>query len=515
MLQKITIDSIFGGFAPIKYFPQKGQFTASIGIDPDMPIDDTVTGVSGMLRPTAMAKFSGTEVTGVPLWIIANPKTSNIYVYANDGKVHTVDSTFAMGTALNSGNALTTASGNGAEYYDNYAYFTTNTNVTRYGPLNGSPSLDQVYWGTTLSKTALVNTTYPSINSIVMPNHVMFRHTDNKLYFCDVVGNQGVLHYISTTKTTVEGDTNNGSSYNALDFPYGYWPTCISNSGTDLVVGLIEGSSTTTRQKPAKISIWDTTSASYTSISDIELADPIISAIKNVNGRVYIFSGGAGRGCRVSVLSSAYSVQEVAYLDDTYPPFQGAVDHILNRIAWGGATSYPETSASVFAYGSKIERAGKSVQNILKASSSGTAPLVTAVKYAQNQAMSKVQPIVGWTDGSAKGLDKLSTTYGVSVWRSEVFRVGRNFEIRQLIIQLGASLATNMTIVPKIYVDDESTSYTYKTINSTNFSGRTIEDFTVARGKNDFILELRWSGSVLCPVKLPISILLDVYERKN
>src|SRR3990167_3624204 len=250
---EIIKDLILPGRTSSQYYGRKGQFQYSIGIDPDMPATDSAVRSSGIIRPTAMAKFSGTEITGVPLWMITNPKDTNCYVYANDGKVHVVTSALAMGTALNSGTALTASSANGAGYYDNKLILIKNTDVAVYQPLNGSPTLNQTYWTTTLSKTALTNTTYPSINGVVMPNHVGYKHTDDKFYFCDVVGNQGVLHYIKTSKTTVEGDTNDGSTYNALDFPYGWYPTAITSFGTYLLIALIEGTNTTITQKPAKL----------------------------------------------------------------------------------------------------------------------------------------------------------------------------------------------------------------------------------------------------------------------
>ena len=58
---KITRNLILGGMSASSYFPRKGQYQAAIGIDPDMPKDDTVLNPSGLIRPTAMAKFSGTE----------------------------------------------------------------------------------------------------------------------------------------------------------------------------------------------------------------------------------------------------------------------------------------------------------------------------------------------------------------------------------------------------------------------------------------------------------------------
>lgn len=502
-----TIQSVFQGISAAQNFAGEGQFDSSIGIDPDMPINDTVTRTSGYLRPTAMEKFSASEVTGVPLWIIPNPKTSTTYVYANDGKVHAVTSGLAMDTAPT---APSSSSGNGAEYYDNYLYFAKNTDVARLGPLNGSASLTQSFWQTTLSKTALIDTTYPSIRGIEIPNHPMHRHThDNKLYFGDVVGNQGVLHFIKTSKTTVEGDTDATSTYNALDFPYGYWPTAIESYGTDIATALIEGDNTTIQQKPAIVSFWDTVGSSFSKIIDVSFPDPLITAMKNVNGMLYVWSGNASGGVRVSRFLGGYTFEEMAYLEEGVPPFQGAVDHNMNRVIWGGYTTYPEESAGVFALGSKRKDIKMGLHNIFKSTSAGTNGMTTAVKYLEQASSSKQRPIIGWSDGSAKGLDKISTTYATSVFRSEVFRLGKPWIIHRIRIPLAQAVGENMTLTVKCYVDELSSNTTIATINNTNYvnSERNILIKPIGlHGNHNFILELRWTGTALLTVALPIII---------
>ena len=514
-LQTITINSILGGWQTSDYFGRSDEFLGSVGIDPDMPVTDTAAKPSGLIRPTAMAKFSASEVTGVPLWFVTNPKTDKTYLYANDGKVHTVDDDLTMGTALNSGNALSSSSGNGAAYYGNYAYFAKNADVARYGPLNGSAALTQDYWTSTLSLTAPTDTTYPSINGVEMPNHQMHRHTDDKLYFCDVnTDNEGILSYVKTTKTTVEGDTNDVSTHNALDFDYGQYPVCIETYGTDLAVAVIEGTDTTASQKPASISFWDTTSASFYKITSVELYDPLITAIKNVNGALYVFSGFATGGCRVSVFAGGYSLQEIAYIPDIYPPISsGAVDHVLGRIAWGTTTATPEASGSVFSYGSKELSFPTGIHNILNTTGS-TGAMATAVKYI-TQDGNILQPVVGWKDNSAKGLDKISTTYGdYNIWRSERFRIGNKFNVNGIRMPLAQAIAANMTLTVKLLSANGTASETVATINNTNNPGENyIEIYPTDTYDNDFYLQLEWSGTALCTVAMPITINLEIHDE--
>lgn len=506
---KITIESILEGLSPLQYFGKKGSYHAGIAIDPDMPISDSAVRMSGYIRPTAMEKFSSSTVTAPLMWLITNPKDANTYGYDTSGKVYSVDSSLTV-TALNSGSALSSASGNGSAYYDNAIYFAKNTDIAKYSSLDGTPSFNETYWTSTLSKTALSNVTYPSINGVKIPNHPMHRHTDNKLYIGDVTsGNKGILSYISTSKSSAEGDTNNGSSYNALDFGYGYYPTAIETYGTDLVVALIEGVQTGTKQKPAALTFWDTTSSSFTKITQVEFPDPIITAIKNVNGVLYVWSGNVNGGYRVVRFVGGYSYEEVYFSEQGYPPFQGAVDSELNRVIWGTPVSYPETAVCVMARGSRSSLVGIGTHNILKTTSAGNNGMVTALKYVQTTALNVRQPIVAWKDDTTQGIDKRSTTYGVSVLRSELFRIGRPFNIRKVRIPLAQAISANQTATIKIYTDDGSTAISLKTINNTNYpnSERLYVDYpSGVNGKHDFFLEIRMTGSALLTCGLPITI---------
>lgn len=509
-----TIDSIFAGISETQHFSAKGQFNSSIAIDPDMPINDTDKRMSGYIRPTSMEKISGTTITNAPLWLVPNPKDTNTYVYDAGGKVYSLATNLSV-TALNSGNALTASSGNGTDYYDNYLYFAKNTDICRYGPLNGTPAFDEDYWTSApLSKTALTNTTYPTVRGKTLPNHVMHRHTDNKIYFCDVTSaNKGVLHYIKTSKTTVEGDTNDGSSQVALDFGYGYYPTTIETYETQLAVALIEGVSTGVKQKPASLTFWDTTSTTFSKIIQIEFPDPLITAMKNINGALYVWSGNANGGVRLTRFYGGYAYEELFYFEEGYPPLQGAVDGEMNRIVWGGVTTYPESSVSVYARGSKNAKLGTGIHNILKTTSSGANGYVSCVKYLQTTNNSVRQPIVGWKDDAGQGLDKSSTTYGTSVWRSEVFRIGRPFQVRKLRIPLAQPVGANMTATVKIYTDNGSTSTTIATINNTNFNNkRCIAIYPQVNAENDFFIEVRWTGTALMTVALPITGIIETKE---
>jgi hypothetical protein len=524
----IAIESILGGQGPTTHFGGKGSFRASLGIDPAQPIDDLDTAystmASGLLRPSASQKISSTTITSAPLWLVPNPKDANVYVYDANGSAYTVDATMTTVTALSDGGTLTSSIGNGAEYYDNYIYFAKNTDVARYGPLNGVPVFNGTYWTGTLAKAALTNTTYPKsfLNSLGIPNHVMKRHSDGKLYVADVVGNQGTLHVISTTKTTVEGDTDSSSTASKLTLGYGLWPTAIETFGSDLAFAVYEGSNSNLRQTRAKVGFWDTTSTNFSSIIWCEFPDSIITALKNRNGTLFAISGNYNaRGFRISKYVGGYSFQEVYYSETGEPCLPGAIDAILDRILVGSFTTIPESDGCVYSSGLQKANLSSGLFNTMRATGGNSSTSVTSLCVADNTELGFMAPIIGWTQagegstGVSHGIDVQKTQYNnaPSVFWSTPNRIGAFFKITSIRIPFAQKLAANMTLIPKIYTDSgNGTTYTLPTINNTNYGTQNyvFQKLENVTGRNDFWLELRWTGSALLTVSLPIIITYEV-----
>lgn len=513
------------------HFAARGQFRASLGIDPAQPLDDG-DGVysaisSGLLRPVAAQNFTSSTLTAAPMWMKANPKDANVYVLDANGSMYSVPAGFASATGLSDVGLLSSGGGNGFEYYDNYIYIAKNTDIARYGPLNGSAVFNGTYWTGTLAKTALVNTAYPTDFNLGLkyPNHVMHRHSDGKLYIADVVGNQGNIHYIATTKTSVEGDTDNGSTYGKLTFGYGLWPFAIESYGSQLAIALNEITAQNIHQARAKVAFWDTTSTNFNSITWVEFPDSLITALRNVNGALYAFSGNYhSAGFRISKYAGANSFTEVWYQETGEPPFGGAVDAILNRVLAGTYTTVPESAACVWSHGLQKAALSNGVFNVMRS----TAPAigaVTSVLVANDDELGFYVPIIGWSGDGQYGIDKQGTQYNnaPSVWWSDVKRIGQPFDIKRVRIPLTTALAANMTITAKLYFDNGAASYALPIINSTTFPNTAEGGFgrvanmkiagdgtNVAGGQNSFWLELRWTGSALATVSLPILIEYDV-----
>jgi len=141
--------------------------------------------------------------------------------------------------------------------------------------------------------------------------------------------------------------------------------------------------------------------------------------------------------------------------------------------------------------------------------------IITAVGKVQ-QGIALPQFVIGGKGGSGGTSFKLfkkDTAYTFSLWRSQKYKIGRPFKINEIRIPLSAALATNMTIIPVVYFDDEATNSIGTTINSTNYPDSdkmiflTPDNFAQAlSGKKNFYLELQFTGSALIGVVMPITI---------
>ena len=549
---QIKINSILGGISANAYQGRADQFHASIGIDPDRPIQTSgVTKTAGVLTPSSASDVSGAVLSGYPVWITTNPKgtsSEGIYVYASDGEF--ISYVNAAGTGTLEGTP-TSGVGNGMAYYNNYIYLATPTDISHYGPLTETPVLTNTRWtgstgaGPTFNLTALGNATYPTQRGVTIPNHPMHVHSDNKLYVGDfdtiaaeANRGRGLIHWIRTTRTTDEGDTNDGTTRSAFLLTWGYAPTDIESWGTDLVVAAIYVGGANTagtlidlgvamRQPSAKLFFWDAINAPSLPYKVVDLPDPLVTALLNHNGNLYIWTGSYGSGIasdsvggtRLSVFAGGYSIKQLAFLEEGLPPIAGGVAASGGRIVWGGYTSYPEDAICMWGYGYKDDNLPKALHNIAVGSPTIGASLTTwtaTAVAAVEQPSFGADPRwwMGWKDGAATqdfGIDRInavSNTSRLSVWRSFIYPIGQPFKINKISLPLGSAVAADMTLIPIILTDDLSTSTAQTTINSTNYaaSQRRIVLYPTIQGLNNFCLQLRWSGIAILPVNLPIII---------
>jgi hypothetical protein len=353
----IQIDSIFDGIMPSSNFGGKGQYLSGIGIDPDIPATDSATDLktAGIIRPVNYVAFSGAAVDSAPIAIITNPKNTLTYVILANGKLVSYDSSLGSETTVG------TVSGGvarGGFYYNNYIYIIKPTNVSRYGPLDGTPALTNDVWtGATLgSQTALTDTSYPTtLLSIGYLNHFGITHLDNRAYFLDYAAGVGYVHYIKTKKTTNEGDTNDNSAYGFLDLPFNFIPLTISSYGNDLVVSGTYTTSTTVNQGQAALFFFNPADTTPSFYRVVKLPDTICTILTYDNGVLYGISGEIAGGYRLWRYVGGDSVETLKIVEDGYPPMQGAHASVANRLVWGANTSVPMISSGLYAYGSKSD----------------------------------------------------------------------------------------------------------------------------------------------------------------
>jgi hypothetical protein len=496
----ITINSVLGGEATYAGWASKNQYAYGTNVSIE----------EGDLVPHGITAYD--TPTGAPLWLIDNPKDTLIYRYCSDGKIQGVPGDQSAVTALNGGSALSSAAGNGAEYYDNYIYFAKNTQIVRYGPLNGTPAVSSelITNGQLLdgwdggSDTLLTNTTYPTIGSYAIPNHPMYRHPDdNALYVGDVNGGIGMIHRIATTKVTVEGDTNNGSAFGALDLGYGYFPTAISHYNTELVVAAIDG---TGQGRPAKIFFWDRSAVSWSLVLDKELTDPLITALQNVNGTLYVISGSTDKGLgseytRISAFAGGYTLRQIDFLNGYLPPFQGATTKLGSKLYFGCDT----------------EVRGCGTVTGLIAQYASTTPYevgatVTAISTYETPLDSEATLLIGTATPSmvytsAAGATRTKTLV------SQRYKIGQPFQVTKVSMMTSAVAAASIT--PSITVDNGTTTTSLRAFNSSKFT-ESEQRYAVypegLKGSHDLQLTLTWAEAAFNRVFLPIVIEIETLE---
>lgn len=517
-MSKVTLKqtSVLGGISPTYYEGAPGTYLAGIGIDPDLSAGSGSgrVRISANIFPTAYEKFSSTNVNDYPIAIITTPKTELIYAVLANGRLISYSNTFGSETLIG------TVSGNaayGAWYYNNYIYITTGTDISRYGPLAGGAAAltDGVWTGATLGTlTALTSTTYPTYRALPIPQHWGFVHAyDGAAYFFDFKNGQGLIHKIKTTLSGTEGTGNDGSAYNVLDLPFGYYPTAGCSYGTDIAILAIRTTSTVLRQGNAALFLWDTVSDSPYRV--IELPDVYATAIANVNGQTYIWSGSAN-GFRISVFNGGGNVQQVAFFEDGVTPLAGGVSAFGDKVAWGSYTSYPNTYAVAYSFNSKDSRLPAAIHCPAKATSSGSTPFVTCLAYLQQQSGQTPRLVMGWGDGSAKGIDYLGTNTNFNsntpYWRSQMFQIGKKWKMTRMQIPLSTTTSSGVReILPRIVVDDEGTTYTLNGKDAVSSLVYKRPELT-AQGKRNFFISLEWSGTATLPVELPIEIDIEVFD---
>jgi len=532
---EVKFDSVIGGIAPAKHLVFNGQYSDGLGVDPEQPVRESDTAYSedkpgAVIRSVSVAAATKTNIDAAVTWFILNPKDTKTYVYSTTGELLSYTNTDLTGTPTSIGTA-TSGNGSGAAYYNNYIYLATTTNISRYGPLDNSPSLSNTVWTTATlgSQTALTDTTYPttptaSASGVELHNHAMHVHDNKGLYFCDFKNGFGMIHNIITSKTTDEGDTDNGSAYNVLDLPFGYYPTDIESYGTDLVIAATQTSSKTLYQGQSALFFWNTTDSNWYRRIPINL--PIISALYNNNGTLYIFGGSTGKGAQVLKYLGGQSTSTVAYLPSSHAPLAGAITARNRRIFFGGTTKESDGTAvaCVYALGTKLPIERNPLHCVLKTSASADDNAIVTALESLSQAEENATAflVVAWDDDTTYGLDSVSGTAGSGWVRSPFYMIGEKFKISKIRVPIfrgpsPASADPGRDVDIKVFFDGDSTTGSALTTvsNATHGSSELVIFKPPAQanmiGNYSFMIEVKVEGmvSVVLPVTIELETMAD------
>ena len=528
-------ENILDGKSPIWAMQgeQATHFSAAVNIDPDLSpgLSSTRSMPSGMIQPIGYTKFSSTLVNGAPMWIMSPQKgTELVYAYLTTGRL--ISYTAALGSETNIGTP-TSGAGNGMAYYNNYLYLATPTDVSRYGPLDGTPAIANTFWSTTLGKTAMVNTTYPSSSSVAYPNHAMHVHTDGALYICDfdstsstdTTRGKGIIHKIKTkygtSGTAHEGAVDDGSAYNVLDLPPGYMPTDIESYGLDLVISAVRTTTSTLNRGNAALFFWDTISKSF--YRQVDVPYTAVTALLNKNGELYAFAGNFSTTAVTLKYLGGFSFETVDLIDGGIPPMAGGVMSMGNRVLCGTAATWPAGKGVVRSLGYRSATLpGAAVQIPASMSADGSADVITAIAYVQQASGSIPRMLIGWQSDSTYGIDSVNSSSVTAQFHTQVFQVGKRFRVKKVTVPLGSTVDSSTNIEVLIRFDNTIGSKILQTINNTNYSGQMtivygspeIDAATTAAyiGQSSFAVEFSWSASGAVPIMPGIEIEVETYD---
>lgn len=515
---QIKIESIQGGHKPDYGTSPEGTYLQAVNIDPEGPGNSSSRIYStGMITPVQSTDFSapGGKLSAAPMWILTPGRDTNIYVYGYNGQVTRYDG-LTLGTETVLSSSIGQSVGNGAAYYNNYLYFATSADVHRYGPLDGSPSMTLSAWTNTLGQPILsAACAYPAttIGGVTWPNHPMHVHVDNKLYIADFISATG-KSCVSWISSAGDG-TLPGAGRDALDIPFGYTITDIESFGNDLAIlvipiGKYSGGPVSKTGKAALL-LWDGFSSSF--YRQVDISDPMASAMVNHNGELRIFACGSGqRYIRLLGYTGSNSFRDLDYIYNTTPPLAGAVDVVGGMLAYGttGITNATlKEYTGIMTYGTRNARTNPAARHMIMSPQTLQANhLVTALSFVDYLGR---YPVIGSIGGTGSALTKKGTGTDMSLNGTSIFlgpfQFGQEFEITKIRFPFDLAISANSTVDLLAFIDDTQTSGTSYTISNSVYNGAKVVDLGVAyKGNYNIFFQINFSGTQAISINLPITI---------
>ena len=282
----------------------------------------------------------------------------------------------------------------------------------------------------------------------------------------------------SINSEITQGKNNLFSEYGALTLPRGNNPVAMIGIGTDIAITAMK------KNSHATLFLWDTFATSF--YRDIHLPYPQTTAMLSHNGIPYIW-GGDDDGYSLYRFLGGNQVENLFYIDNGYPPLQGAVDAQQDRIIWGSYMTTPDERGAVMAWGSKAKLPA-GLHCIAT-----TPNQIGAINF-------NGELLVSDTTKTYKSGTEID-----SIWRSEIISFGEPFDTTNegIVMTLSRELVDAESITITLYFDNEEKSEEY-VITNADCDGRTIKIFPEHQGIHNLMIEFKTEIdiSLLLPIKI-------------
>lgn len=364
--QQTIITGGAGGISIAKKVGQQGSFRFGTHLNITDDPNELTLNLTG-------TKKSASVVTGLVKWIVdGTPFDTNRYAYDDAGNIYKIDASDNF-TLLRT---VSNSHGQGMEIQGDYLYYTQDTQIGRYGPLDGSPSFTDS-WQTGLNSTAA--STFAPI--AVLNDKLIIGH-GNKVATWD-----GAIWTLA-----------------ALTLPAQLNVRAISRTDQYILIGAWRGA-VITASEDGYVYLWDALSDTF---NDSYPTEGGLNAINYYRNQLFSIQG--KNGIIYTDTSPFNKVQRIPKLEikKYVEVFPGAITTWQNLTHFGVSNSDSSNiTRGVYTWGSKQSAVFPAALNYgytISTGNNGSTVQIGAVKGIGNDLY------IAWKDGSNYGVDKIDET---------------------------------------------------------------------------------------------------------
>ena len=396
------------------------------------------------ILPTTV-KRSGSTVVDLIKWIVpGTPSSTDIYSYGSTGRIYS-ESSSGTWTDLRT---VASSAGQGLEVFNDYLYYTQNSQLGRYGPLSGVPAFTD-NWKTGLTAT----TDFAPIKAF--KEGFVVGHGNNIAWY------NGVAFQRSPDTTITDSD-----SVKRLILPPGLKVRSFEILGEFLVIGTWRGTNIYDNNE-GYLFFWDGTATTFNFFAPI--SEGACNALCVRKNALYTIAGSRGyieKGYQPFQIVQTTPNLERGKFVEVYP---GAITNYLGSTCIGIAGSTDSTAVfqGVYVYGSQEDMYPDALNyayTVSTATERSTSLKIGSLKGIGNFLY------IGWQDGVTYGVDRVGITnapYANASIESLIFddqrayasKQGLFIKVQHLPLLTGESVQVGFRV-------DRDTSFTYSDVHS-------------------------------------------------